>query len=214
MGASGDVGAGAAELRKMPRQERSRAMVARIIEAGREVLLSEGYEKCSTNRVAQVAGISPGSLYQYFADKEAILAAVIDRYSDELSLRLTAVLVDRLDEPGPELVRASLGDLVDVLTENAEYLRLLVEQLPRSQTMAKTAALERRLADLVGAYLLIRKPETRVKEPATAAWLLVRMVEHLSIQYVLEAPPISREQFVDELSTMTLAYLGLEVTGA
>ncbi len=188
-------------------------MVARIVEAGREVLLSEGYEKCSTNRVAQEAGISPGSLYQYFADKEAILTAVIDRYSDELSQRLTAVLVDRLDEPGPELVRASLRDLVDVLTENVEYLRLLVEQLPRSQTMAKTVALERRIADLVGAYLLIRKPATRVTEPATAAWLLVRMVEHLSIQYVLEGPPISRELFVDELATMALAYLGLDASG-
>ena len=110
-------------------------------------------------------------------------------------------------------MRASLRDLVDVLTENVEYLRLLVEQLPRSQTMAKTVALERRIADLVGAYLLIRKPATRVTEPATAAWLLVRMVEHLSIQYVLEGPPISRELFVDELATMALAYLGLDASG-
>lgn len=182
-------------------------MVNRIIDAGQRVLLRDGYEKSSTNRVAAEAGISPGSLYQYFSGKEEILAAVVDRYSGELSARLTAVLADRLAEPGPELVRASLNGLLDVLSENVEFLRLVVEQLPRTQHGQKTEAVEQRVGDLVAAYLSMRKPQTRALEPAISAWILVRMVEHLTVQYVLENPPIPRERFVDELSTMTLAYL-------
>ena len=182
-------------------------MVERIIAAGQAVLLRDGYEKASTNRVAVEAGISPGSLYQYFPDKEAILAAVVDRYSDELSVQLTAILADRLDEPGPALVRASLNGLLDVLTENAEFLRLVVEQLPRAQFGGKTEALEQRIGDLVTAYLSINKSQTRVSEPATAAWILVRMVEHLTIQYVLESPSIPRERFVEELATLTQSYI-------
>ncbi|MGZ5406414.1 MAG: TetR/AcrR family transcriptional regulator [Aeromicrobium sp.] len=195
------------DMRRTPRQDRSRVMVTRIIDAGQRQLLRDGYEKRSTNRVAAEAGISPGSLYQYFSGKEAILAAVVDRYSEELSVRLTAVLADRLDEPGPELVRSSLNGLLDVLSENVEFLRLVVEQLPRAQNGKNTEAVERRVGDLVAAYLSMRRPKTRALEPATSAWILVRMVEHLTIQYVLENPPIPRERFIDELSTMTLAYL-------
>ena len=198
------------DLRKTPRQERSRAMVERIIAAGQAVLLRDGYEKASTNRVADEAGISPGSLYQYFPDKDAILAAVIDRYAAELSAQLTAVLADRLDEPGPSLVRASFEGLLAVLEENVEFLRLVVEVLPRSQSGSWTGALEQRISDLVTAYLSINKAQTSIDDPATSAWILVRMVEHRRVQYVLEKPAITRDRFVDEMVELTLSYLGPE----
>lgn len=198
----------AKDLRKTPRQERSRTMVERIIAAGQTVLLRDGYEKASTNRVADEAGISPGSLYQYFPNKEAILAAVIERYAAELSTQLTAVLADRLDEPGPSLVRASFEGLLDVLHENIEFLRLVVEVLPRSQSGSWAGALEQRISDLVTAYLSINKAQTSIADPATSAWILVRMVEHLSVQYVLEQPAISREKFINEMVDLTIAYLG------
>jgi AcrR family transcriptional regulator len=202
------------DLRRTPQQERSRQMVERIIAAGQRVLLRDGYERTTTNRVADEADISPGSLYQYFPDKETILAAVIDRYAADLSTELTAVLADRLDEPGPELVRAAFTGLLDVLSENIEYLRLVVEVLPRAQFGSWTTALEQRISDLVTAYLSINKSQTRVDEPATSAWILVRMVEHLTIQYVLEQPAIPREKFIDEMVEMTLSYLGPVTPGA
>lgn len=183
-------------------------MVERIIAAGQTVLMRDGYEKASTNRIADQASISPGSLYQYFPDKEAILSAVIDRYAADLSTQLTAVLADRLDEPGPALVRAALTGLVDVLTENVEFLRLVVDVLPRNQLGSWTTALEQRIGDLVTAYLSINRSQTSLTDPATSAWILVRMVEHLSIQYVLERPDISRETFIDKLVALTLGYVG------
>lgn len=182
-------------------------MVERIIAAGQAVLLREGYEKASTNRVALEAGISPGSLYQYFPDKESILAAVIDRYSDELSAQLTGVLADHLDLPGPELVRTTLEALLDALAENVEFLRLVVEQLPRHQFGDKAAAMEQRIGDLISAYLVLQRPKSRVQDPTTAAWILVRTVEHLTVQYVLEKPAIPRDRFVDEITTLILNYV-------
>lgn len=196
-----------ADLRRKPQQERSRQMVERIIAAGQAVLLRDGYEKASTNRVAQEAGISPGSLYQYFPDKESILTPVIDRYSDELSTQLTAVLAERLDLPGRELVRATLEGLLDVLAENVEFLRLVVDELPRAQFGPKVAAMEQRVGDLISAYLVLQKPAARVHDPSTAAWILVRTVEHLSVQYVLERPAIPRERFVEEMAALILGYV-------
>lgn len=182
-------------------------MVERIIVAGQEVLLRDGYGGFSTNRVADQAGISPGSLYQYFSDKQAILAAVVDRYSDDLSTQLTAVLTTHLDKPGPALIRATLDGLMDVLAENIEFLRLVVDQLPRAHHIGKTAAMEARIGDLIAAYLRINPPRSRPHDPATSAWILVRTVEHLAVQYVLDAPPIAREAFVDELAALVLAYV-------
>jgi AcrR family transcriptional regulator len=195
------------DLRKRPQQERSRAMVERILVAGQEVLLRDGLGQFSTNRVARQAGISPGSLYQYFPDKQAILVAVVDRHAEQLSVRLTAVLADHLDKPGPELVRATLHGLLDALTENLEFVRLVGHELPRAQFGTRTAATEQRVGDLVAAYLTINRSTSRVADPSTAAWMLVRTVEHLVVQYLLEEPAIARDEFVEQLATLVLGYV-------
>ncbi len=69
----------ATALVKIPRQRRSVDMVHAIIDAAIQVVAREGVAHFSTNRVAAVAGVSIGSLYQYFANKEMILAAVLER---------------------------------------------------------------------------------------------------------------------------------------
>jgi len=61
--------------RKKPRQERSVATVEVILDATARVLCSTGYDRASTNRIAMSAGVSVGSLYQYFPSKEALVAA-------------------------------------------------------------------------------------------------------------------------------------------
>src|SRR4029450_12583732 len=67
--------------RKSASQERSRLTVNTILEATTRVLLKEGYDRASTNKIAAVAGVSIGSLYQYFPSKEALVAAVIYRHT-------------------------------------------------------------------------------------------------------------------------------------
>ena len=70
--------------RKWPSQERSRATVDALVEATARILVRESFDKASTNRIAEEAGVSIGSLYQYFPSKEALVAAVIDRHKQEL----------------------------------------------------------------------------------------------------------------------------------
>jgi AcrR family transcriptional regulator len=60
--------------RKSAAQERSRATVDALVEATARILVKEGFDKASTNRIAAVAGVSIGSLYQYFPSKEALVA--------------------------------------------------------------------------------------------------------------------------------------------
>src|SRR6516164_8568554 len=71
--------------RKLASQERSHATVDALLRATTRILLKEGYDRASTNRIAEVAGVSIGSLYQYFPSKEALVAAVIDRHTQEVA---------------------------------------------------------------------------------------------------------------------------------
>lgn len=199
-----------AETRKTPQQQRSREMVERILAAGRTVVLRDGYDAASTNRIAAEAGVSPGSLYQYFPNKDAVLNAIVGRYSDDVADRITAALADRfeLNETGPEMVRATLEALLDALGENAELLRIVADELPRSENLARAEALEERVTGLISAYLAARPPELRSDlAPTTAAWILVRAIENLSVRYVLDRPPIDRTTFVSELELLVAGYL-------
>lgn len=78
--------------RKQASQARSRATVDALVEATARILVRESFDRASTNRIAAEAGVSIGSLYQYFPSKEALVAAVIDRHQQELMRVVTGSL--------------------------------------------------------------------------------------------------------------------------
>src|ERR1700691_6490396 len=80
--------------RKKPRQQRSQATVECILDATARVLCSTGYDRASTNRVALAAGVSVGSLYQYFPSKEALVAALVERHVEEMTSLLKTKLAE------------------------------------------------------------------------------------------------------------------------
>ena len=191
--------------RSAPQQERSRLMVERILTAGAQVLTDHGYDAATTNRIAEAAGISPGSLYQYFPDKEAIIAEVVDRYTDQVAARITAHLTSRLGDPDENrAAREVLGVLLDAMAERPKLLRAMIEHTPRLGVGNKIAAFEQRIGEIGIAYL--RLQSQAINRVETTTWMLVRTVEHLSIRYVLDQPPIEREEFIDELSALILTF--------
>src|SRR6185437_7157816 len=94
-----------AKPRKVASQERSRATVEALVEATARILVKEGFHKASTNRVAEVAGVSVGSLYQYFPSKEALVAAVIERHQQEIMRTVRDELAEVLAQPVHKAVR-------------------------------------------------------------------------------------------------------------
>ncbi|WP_226364650.1 TetR/AcrR family transcriptional regulator [Pseudonocardia sp. ICBG162] len=202
--------------RREPRQERSRAMVERIVAAGRDVLVTRGYDGTSTNRIAAAAGVSPGSLYQYFPDKDAVLTEVLDRYLDAMEARVSRAFLDSVAAAGPgagtaPAVRATLEALLDTFGEEPDLLRVIVEQLPRSPG-GRRAAFAGRIDDLVTTVLLTRGAGDTDAARA-AAWTVVRTVEHLTTGYVLERPGFARAVVVDELTALVAGYLDARLSG-
>ena len=76
--------------RKRPRQARSKATVDTILAATARVLVKQGFDGLTTNAVAEAAGVSIGSLYQYFPNKEALVAALIERHVEEMNAAMLA----------------------------------------------------------------------------------------------------------------------------
>jgi len=81
---------GSLRPRKQPVQARSATTVLAIFEASIQVLLSVGYRKLTTSRVAERAGVSVGTLYQYFPNRQALIRAVLERYLAEMSASIEA----------------------------------------------------------------------------------------------------------------------------
>src|SRR6201995_3271721 len=79
--------------RKFASQDRSRALVDALVEATTRILVKEGFDKASTNRIADTAGVSVGSLYQYFPSKEALVAAVVEQHIEHMSEALEAEMM-------------------------------------------------------------------------------------------------------------------------
>ena len=74
--------------RKRPVQARSETTVAALFEASIQVLLAVGYRKLTTTRVAERAGVSVGTLYQYFPNRQALITSVIERYLEEIARKV------------------------------------------------------------------------------------------------------------------------------
>jgi AcrR family transcriptional regulator len=181
-------------------------MVERIVDAGLAVLLRDGYDAFSTNRVAAEAGISPGSLYQYFPDKAAIVEAVIDRHWDSVADQVAAALIDRLGDQGVDMIREALGALVDVLQANVGLVRVVMEELPLRPHIQRRVVLERRVRELASAYLAARPELTRSADHERTAWVLVLTIEHLATRFVLDPPGFSRDEFIDEVLLLFSGY--------
>src|SRR5690349_11098872 len=92
--------------RKKARQERSRATVDALLTATARILVREGYDRASTNRIAEAAGVGVGSLYQYFPSKEALVAALVDRHCEEMGAVLDKSFAEVAGAPVREAARS------------------------------------------------------------------------------------------------------------
>ncbi|MUM18522.1 TetR/AcrR family transcriptional regulator [Mycobacterium sp. CBMA271] len=180
-------------------------MVERIVDAGRQVLIEHGYEGASTNRIAEAAGISPGSLYQYFPNKDVIIAAVVDEYADRITAAVTHELMEQVGRASDlHAVRRTLAVLLDTMSEQPELLRAMIEHTPRLGLGSKIADFERRVGELAVMDLRVRSSTS--KHANARIWIAIRTVENLTIRYVLEEPAIDRDEFLDELVDLVAGY--------
>jgi AcrR family transcriptional regulator len=202
--------------RKLPQQDRSRMTVEAILEATARILTEEGYHKANTNRIAELAGISIGSLYQYFPNKESLMAALMEQHSNEIAELVESKLQDLFDAPletaVPELVKA----VIAAHAINPRLHQVLNEEIPRSERLQQMQKADERITELLRAYLVrwsdsVQKRLHQRINPQNlemTVFILSRTVESLCHSAVIEHPNfVSDSQFEQEVSNMLLLYL-------
>jgi len=197
--------------RKSASQERSRLTVDAIVEATARVLVKEGYDRASTNRIAEVAGVSIGSLYQYFPSKEALVAAVIDRHMEQLSQVTRSALVKLAARPIEVAAREFVSVAIDAHRVNPKLHGVLAEQIPRVGRLENIEANVREGYALVRGYLEAHRDEIEIADLDLAAFVLVTAVEALTHAAVLRRPDLltdeKAQRFVDDVTGLVVRYL-------
>ncbi|HEY6455896.1 MAG TPA: TetR/AcrR family transcriptional regulator [Steroidobacteraceae bacterium] len=117
----------ALEPRKIPVQARAAATVDAIFEATIQVLLSHGAERLTTTRVAQRAGVSVGTLYQYYPNKQSLLFAILENHLDKVSSAVEVACEHGRGKPLAEMVRHVVQKLVDAKMERTDISTALYQ---------------------------------------------------------------------------------------
>jgi AcrR family transcriptional regulator len=197
--------------RKTATQQRSRLTVDALLEATARILLKEGYDRASTNKIAAEAGVSIGSLYQYFPSKEALVAAVIERHIGEMMQLVREALAKAAALPIREATRALVKVMTDAHRVNPRLHRALVEQVPRVGQLEKIQDIDREAHALVHRYLEAHRDALAVADLELAAFICVTTVESLTHAAVVYRPEAVRdgkaEAFIDEVSLLLNRYL-------
>jgi AcrR family transcriptional regulator len=197
--------------RKQASQGRSRATVDALIEATARILVTEGFDRASTNRIAAKAGVSVGSLYQYFPSKEALVGAVIDRHNQQLRQLARGALTELAALPLEQAVRKVVALGIEAHRLDPRLHRILAEQLPRTGRLASKAAFSRENYALFRAYLEDHRNEFRAVDLELAAFVCVTSIEALTHTAVLHhSESFSDATFaalIDEATRLVVRYL-------
>jgi AcrR family transcriptional regulator len=191
--------------RKMPVQERSRETVRRIIDAATMILEERGYDGVSTNRIAAAAGISPGSLYQYFPNKDAILKSMVAEYTKQLMDRISTNMRDGLKCRPADIVSTAVMAQLDALLERPEILRVICGQLPGYADADVRRPLEDMISELVRGYAVALPDTPSDMDIDAATWIIVQLLG-TSIRYVVDEPNIAKDVFVTEMAHLALRH--------
>jgi AcrR family transcriptional regulator len=193
--------------RKKPKQSRSKATVDAIIEATARVLVERGFDGATTNHIAQVAGVSVGSLYQYFPNKAALVLAVVERHCTEMLEMLQASAQSLGDAPLPLAVRKYVKAMVDAHMVDPALHRVFVQQMMHVG-FEHLHQIDRATRVVVQAYLDAHRDEIIPQDTQLATFVLVRAVEAVVHGVVLDPrDDIDPDALAEEVTALVLRYL-------
>ncbi len=187
-------------LKNKPKQARSQVMVETLLQATTRILRQGGRKSLTTNRIAEVAGVSVGSLYQYFPNKESLLDELRKRYEAQFLERMIRAFGSNASLPLREAVREFARFIIDIHREDPQLHNELSPEIPEDQ--------HRTVREMVRAYLEAHRDEVRRPDLGIATYVLVEVGESLVHNTALRAPErLEDPRFLDEVCDLMERYL-------
>ncbi|MEU6641601.1 TetR/AcrR family transcriptional regulator [Saccharomonospora sp. NPDC046836] len=189
------------------RQARGRRRMEQLADAAAEVFAEVGYAKATTNAIAARAGVSPGTLYQFFANKEAIAEALAQRYQTALQSAH-----DKAFDPGfaalplPELIERMIQPMIEVNLANPGFKALFNAADMPERLAAPTRQLHQAVVGRIAEVLAARAPDLPAGQLRITAVVATQIFGAL-LGTVVAAPAAERDPWVTELKRALQGYL-------
>jgi AcrR family transcriptional regulator len=192
--------------RRRPKQRRARETVEAILDAVTRILQREGSQAITTNRIAEIAGVSIGSLYQYFPDKRAIFIALHRRHIEQMDRLVERTLVEHATSSLEDFMRAMVDAMIDAHSGDPEFYQLLMVEVPHRAEGSQDFAVR-----LNGAFRLAIAAKERSRSENQldkAAFIVANMIDGLCHGAVLRRPArVPLREAKDEIVRALVAYL-------
>jgi AcrR family transcriptional regulator len=183
-------------------------MVEIILNAAARVFVRTGYPRATTNRIAEAAGISVGSLYQYFPSKDAIAVELLRRYRETLLGLVHRHLEQARDTTLESVVRALVGAILRAEGIDPALHRVLVEQVLRTSARAEIQGFEEKVEGIVADAIRAQSSGGLLKrDPDVAAFVIVRAVLGTVHSAVVDRPSLNGPALVDEVTRLVARFL-------
>jgi AcrR family transcriptional regulator len=199
-------------MRRKPSQERSRQVVEALLEATGQVIAERGLAQATTNHIARRAGISIGSLYQYFANKDELLAALFDKLVDDLGHAVDRGVPLLLEADLPTMVRGLLQAGFAFMRSNETLYLELARNWDQQSSQRVLRSLERHMQEVFRLYALRHYRELQIDNLPVAVFVATNSTVFTIMRYLsLPQPPCGREELLEELTVMATGYFGRHI---
>ncbi|MFI6433404.1 TetR/AcrR family transcriptional regulator [Rhodococcus oryzae] len=190
--------------RKRPQQARSIATENGLLDAAGQVLAEHGYGGCSTNRIADRAGVSKGSLYQYFADKDEVLTALAERMAAEINQDIGDAIDRGLGDDWQTLGEAVLSATFEALENRGPMLRPLLREAPHIKVMDMISEVVTRAQDVGRTYIALNPDQFRPDLDVEAyLYVLIAALKSVLTDHITQTTSLPRERLATALMTVT-----------
>ena len=195
--------------RKRPQQERSRITVDAILEAAAQVFDAGGHASLTTTAVAERAGVSVGTLYQYFPDRDALVSGLVERWEAEKRAALQAAFARARQRPLAEAADLLVGALAETVARDPDPSALLLGGIAVGWQARLDGALDE-MAEAVAGLLRERAAEAPLADPGLAAFVLVHAVVGVVLRGRIDRPADLASGAVErEAKRLVRGHLGL-----
>ena len=195
-------------MRRKPSQERSQQLVEALLAATAQTIAERGLVQATTNHIAAQAGVSVGSLYQYFRNKDELLAALFDKLLDELNQAVDRGLPLLLEADLHTTVRGLLQAGFAFVGGNEKLHLELARNWDQESSQRVLRSLERHMQEVFRLYALRHYREFQIDNLQTVVFVMTNSTVFTIMRWLsLPQRPCSREQLVEELTAMAAGYL-------